>query len=102
MSTLLPPPDKKGNPRKETPSRCSYFHCTFVVTTIQVGAVQAKNAKNILIKNVFDASLGASEWSVPITMTPPLLSAPESDYRKDRGWRPPRPLFTFFFLAPHL
>lgn len=27
----------------------------------QVGAVQAKNAKNILIKNVFDASLGASE-----------------------------------------
>lgn len=30
---------------------------------VQVGAVQAKNAKNILIKNVFDASLGASEWT---------------------------------------
>ncbi|CAM9854076.1 unnamed protein product, partial [Pylaiella littoralis] len=31
---------------------------------LEVGAVQAKNAKNILIKNVFDASLGAICWYV--------------------------------------
>eukprot|EP00752_Nemacystus_decipiens_P002092 g2001.t2 len=31
---------------------------------LEVGAVQAKNAKNILIKNVFDASLGAIMWYV--------------------------------------
>lgn len=29
---------------------------------LEVGAVQMKNAKNILIKNVFDASLGAIMW----------------------------------------
>ncbi|CBJ33604.1 Ammonium transporter [Ectocarpus siliculosus] len=29
---------------------------------LEVGAVQAKNAKNILIKNVFDASLGGIMW----------------------------------------
>lgn len=31
---------------------------------LEVGAVQMKNAKNILIKNVFDASLGAIMWYV--------------------------------------
>mmetsp|Transcript_5837 Transcript_5837/g.8757 ORF Transcript_5837/g.8757 Transcript_5837/m.8757 type:complete len:487 (-) Transcript_5837:3-1463(-) len=43
---------------------CLVFFMQIGFAFLEVGSVQMKNQKNILIKNVFDASLGAIAWYV--------------------------------------
>jgi ammonium transporter, Amt family len=43
---------------------CLVFFMQTGFAFLEVGCVQVKNQKNILIKNVFDASLGALAWYV--------------------------------------
>jgi uncharacterized protein with PQ loop repeat len=74
-----------------------FMQCGFAL--LEAGTVRAKNTKNILMKNVMDACIGAIIWwsvgylvavrpSFPPSLRPPCTSLPPEPERRSLARRP--------------